>query len=200
MSETKNGSRRNQNLQAGSTAVEFSLVVIIFLTFVFGIVELARAVYVVNTLFEVTRRAAKEAANSNFDGATRQAIQQKAIFRTSTGPLVLGDPVNDLNVHIDYMSLELGAGGSLTPTPMMSVNIPSSPANNRLACYANPYSAQCVRLVRVRVCAAADSTSCTPLRFQSMLPLIAFSFNLPSATTIVMAETLGYTDGMLPSP
>ena len=48
----------NPSRQRGVAAVEFALVVIIFLTLLFGIIELARSMYVFNTLKEVTRRAA----------------------------------------------------------------------------------------------------------------------------------------------
>jgi hypothetical protein len=203
MSGIKNASRRSRpdlSGQTGTAAVEFALVAIIFLTIVFGVMELARAVYVVNTLFEVTRRAAQTAAKTSFDNEAKLLIQQKAIFRTSSGPLLFGDPVRDDHIHIDYMSLQAGAGGALTPQPILSGNMPASPANNRLICLANPNAAQCIRLVRVRVCATADANSCTPVRYESMFPLIDLPFDLPTATTIVMAETLGFTEGMLPLP
>ena len=49
--------------QAGTTAVEFAITSIFFFLLVFGILELARIMYVFNTLQEVTRRAAAAAVN-----------------------------------------------------------------------------------------------------------------------------------------
>src|SRR4051794_12691154 len=88
--------------QAGVAGVEFSLVVTVFLVLVFGTLELARVEYLLNTLLEVTRRAAAGAANVSFkDGTALKGVQADAVFRTSAGPLALGDPVTADNVMID---------------------------------------------------------------------------------------------------
>ncbi|MDT1883665.1 pilus assembly protein, partial [Acinetobacter baumannii] len=55
--------------QQGVAAMEFSLVAIVFFLMFFGMLELTRAMYIVNTLQEVTRRAAALAANSDFSDA-----------------------------------------------------------------------------------------------------------------------------------
>src|SRR5437763_12928975 len=92
--------------QPGTAAVEFSLVAIIFFTVVFGTLELARMEFLLNTLEEVTRRAASAAANADYrDAAAMQKVQADAVFRSSPGPLALGDPVTASNVKIDYLSL-----------------------------------------------------------------------------------------------
>jgi len=57
--------------QTGAAAVEFAFVAIIFFTLFFGVVEIARAMYISNTLQEVTRRAAELATNTDF---TREAL------------------------------------------------------------------------------------------------------------------------------
>jgi Flp pilus assembly protein TadG len=87
-------------------AVEFSLVAIIFFTVVFGTLELARIEYLINTLEEVTRRAAAAAANTDYRDTTKlEKLQADAVFRDSLGPLALGHPVTSDHVKIDYLSV-----------------------------------------------------------------------------------------------
>src|SRR4051812_22112050 len=92
--------------QKGVAAVEFALVAVVFLTFVFGALELARAEYILNALREVTRRGAAAAASADFkDLGALQMVQAKAVFRDTAGPLPLGAPITADNVKIDYLSV-----------------------------------------------------------------------------------------------
>jgi hypothetical protein len=184
--------------QAGVAAIEFSLVVIIFLIIIFATLELARVEYLMNTLMEVTRRAAATAANVNFkDTAALQAIQAQAVFRTSAGPLTLGLPVTAENVAIDYLSI---SKDTLDFQHMTS--LPSSPARNRWNCTADLNGDNCIRFVRARVCASMDGAgNCEPLPYQKMFPFFDLSgWHIPVAETIVPAGSLGYTVGSMPSP
>lgn len=184
--------------QAGATAIEFGLVVIIFLVFVFSVMEVARAMYMWNTLQEVTRRAASEAASTDFsDVSAMNVVRQKAIFRTSPGPLVAGDPVTDAHIRIDYMSLARAADGTLTLTEIPNATLPSCAARNQVVCTADPNAASCIRFVRVRICEPGnDASACDPVQYVPMLPLVTVSsLTLPPSTTIVKAETLGYQPG-----
>jgi hypothetical protein len=182
--------------QTGVAAVEFSLVVIIFLTLVFATLELARVEYLVNTLMEVTRRAAANATNVDFNDTTAlQRVQADAVFRNSSGPLVLGDPVTAANVVIDYLSVDK------TTMDLKHVSaLPSCPAQNRWNCVADPNADNCIRFVRARVCASADgSGNCQPLSYQMMFPFFDLSgMSLPAAETIVPAGALGYKVGSMP--
>jgi hypothetical protein len=202
MSGARNSSPRHRRTpQAGAAAVEFALVVLIFLTLVFGIIEMARLVYVINTLYVVTQRAAQDAAKTDVQNEHRKdEIRQNAIFRTSAGMLAVADPVTEAHVRIDYMSLKLNGDSSFTPEPVSFVDLPANPANNRVTCLSNPHDARCVRLVRVRICDPADTGQCKPVRYRPIAHLIDLPLDLPFATTIVMAETLGYTEGMVPVP
>ena len=106
MSETNPSWQRlaNRRKQHGVAAVEFSLVAILFFTLVFGIIEVARAMYICNTLQEVTRRAAALATNADFrNDATMQGVRERAIFRNSPGLLVFAEPITDQHINIDYM-------------------------------------------------------------------------------------------------
>lgn len=97
--------------QQGVAAVEFSVVGIVFFLLFFGMVEMSRAMYVINTLQEVTRRAAALATNTDFsNAAAMQAVRQRAIFRDSPGFLLFAQPVNDTHIIIDYMWIQRSGG------------------------------------------------------------------------------------------
>jgi hypothetical protein len=177
--------------QRGAAAIEFALVVMIYLLFVFGLIEIARAMYICNTLQEVTRRAAAAAVNKDFsDPAALKEVQAKAIFREDAGMLVFGDPITDAHIRIDYMYLAR-TGSALKAEPITAM--PSDPATNRLNCATDPNGSSCIRLVRVRLCepAAAGATACGAVPYKPIVSLIPIRFNLPPSTTIMTAETLG---------
>jgi Flp pilus assembly protein TadG len=185
--------------QRGTAAVEFALIAIVFFTLVFGILEVARAMYLFNTLQEVTRRGAALAANSRFDQDTLVNVRNAALFRDSDGTLALGSPVTSAHVKIDYLSLSRSATtGALTP--QLIATLPASPERNRITCLADPYDANCIRLVRVRICQPdGGGDGCTAVPYEMLFPIINFpEFTLPRAETIIPAQTLGYIYGSTP--
>lgn len=166
----------------------------VFLLLLFGTLEVARIFYVFNTLQEVTRRAAAAAAKTDFtDSTALQLIREDAVFRSAPGMLAFAAPVSDANVVIDYMSLSKASNGDLTLSAMHT--LPDSPMASRRACMGDPYSDNCIQLVRVRICATPDATSCTPVALSPLIPLVNLSVNLPTATTIVKADSLGLPAG-----
>lgn len=172
--------------QRGVAAIEFALVALIFFILVFGIVELARVFYIVNTLQEVTRRAAVMAATTDFSNAgAMQDVREAAIFRQDEGFLFFAEPVSDKHVRIDYLSIP----ASGTPQAITG-SLPADPRANREACMADPNGATCIRLVRVRICKPA-AAGCEPVPYQSLVSLVPMAFSLPESTTIVAAETFG---------
>lgn len=186
---------------AGVYSVEFAMVFIVFFSVIFFIIEVARFMYVVNTLQEVTRRAASAAANVDFrDQAAKDRMRQRAVFRNSPGSLVLGEPITDAHIRVDYLALVRSGTGSLTLTPIGSGATPNCPGRNRLTCLADPNSPSCIRFVRVRVCATDDASECQKVRYTPIMPLVALPLDLPRATTIATAETLGFRPGMTPCP
>jgi hypothetical protein len=182
--------------QRGVAALEFALVAIIFFTLFFGILEVARAMYICNTLQEVTRRAAAMAVNTDFSDATAmQQVRNRAIFRDTPGKLMLGDPVSDQHIRIDYLQIPSGES-----TPVSISGLPASPAQNRMNCASNASAANCIQLVRVRICApGGGSATCSPVAYQNLVSLIRLAFYLPTATTIARAETFGLAPG-IPCP
>jgi Flp pilus assembly protein TadG len=199
----RQGRSRQGVSQAGAFAVEFALVIVAFLTFLFCVIEVARAMYLWNTLQEVTRRAASVAVNTDFTDVTaNKSVREFAIFRNSPGKLIMGDPVTDAHIHIDYMSLERASDGKMTLQAISSGALPSSPARNVVACMDDGNSPNCIRFVRVRVCApSSDFNGCDPVQYVPLFPLIpVLGATLPPSTTIARAETLGYEPGQLLGP
>lgn len=182
--------------QAGSVAIEFALVAIIFFTVVFATLEIARMEFLLNTLEEVTRRAAAAAANVDYRNTTAiQNIQANAVFRNSSGPLALGDPVTADNVRIDYLSVS-----KATWDLQHMSTLPACPAGNRSNCMTDPDGNNCIRFVRARVCASMDDAgNCTSLPYEMVFPFLNLSgMMLPTAETIVPAGSLGDTLGSIP--
>lgn len=182
-------------------AVEFGLAAILFFTFVFSAIELGRAMYIFNTLPEVTRRAAQAAAKTDFRSADAlDSVRQRAIFRDNRGTLAFAEPVTDEYIRIDYMALIRNADGSMALQEIPTGNLPSCPARNRMICLADPNDARCIRFVRVQVCDKTDPDSCSPVAYKTLVSLISFPVTLPKSTTIVAADTLGFVPGATPCP
>ena len=185
--------------QAGVFAVEFAMVLMLFLTIAWGVIEVARVMYMFNTLEEVTLRAASLAANTDFqDASAMSALRQAAVLRDTPGSLPLGDPVTDAYVRIDYLSLS--NAGAVTMSTIPAAALPACAANNRITCMKNPYDASCIRLVRARICDPAVTGSCNRVQYKTLLSLVSLPLNLPTATAIVPAETLGAPAGAAPCP
>jgi Flp pilus assembly protein TadG len=194
MSATKLLRNRPAGSPCGATTAEFALSVVIFFGVLFFVIELARALYLTNTLQEATRRAAYAAAVSNFsDAAVMDSVRQDAVLRDSPGTLMLGAPVTDTHIRIDYLSLARAANGTMTLTPISAADQPACPARARINCASNPNGANCIRFVRARVCAPGGG--CDPVPYQPILPLTGLGYALPVSTTIAKAESLGFAPG-----
>ena len=183
--------------QDGVAAVEFAVVAMLFFLIVFGIIEFCRAMYMYNTLAEVTRHAAAAAANISFnDKDGLDLARKRAVLDEDNGNLPFGSPITYRNVHIDYMylppkafALQIIAAGSL----------PTCPVKNRVNCMSDPNGTSCIRAVQARICKEdSGSETCTPVDYESLIPLIKLPLLLPTSPTIVTAETLGYKTGDVP--
>lgn len=190
-----NLSRRNAwrplKTQAGTAAVEFALLVLMFLVLVFGIIELARLLFVFNTVHEVTRRAAAEAMHvypRDTDAIAK--VRQFAVFRSSPGNLVLANPVTDQHIRLDYLRSDL----SVIPEGAW----PADAATNRRICMSDPRAPTCIRFVQASICNPAVTDQCDKVTVQMLLSLIDMRVPLHRATTIVPVESLGYVPGTMP--
>lgn len=188
---SRRGLRRPLKTQAGTAAVEFALVAIIFFMFVFGVIELARLLFVYNTLHEVTRRAAAAAVNAYPRDADATAkVRQYAIFRNSPGDLMIANPITDKHIRLEYLRFDL--------TVIPEASWPDTAGANRQICMMNPRAPTCIRFVQVRVCDPAETGQCNRVTSQMLLPVINLRALFHLATTIVPVESLGYVPGTLP--
>ncbi len=194
MSATERSRRRGKRpliAQAGTTAVEFALLASTFFTFVFGIVEVARLLYVYNTLQEVTRRAAAAAASVYpRDTAATDRVRYHAVFRQEPGGLLLAPPVTDGHIRLAYLNAALAE--------IPRGQWPASAAANKQVCMINPRAANCIRFVQAQVCDDADMSDCARAESRMLLPIIDLRVPLPRATTIATVESLGYVPGTRP--
>ena len=179
-------------MQRGVAAVEFAIVCMIFLPFMFALFEYGRLMYLWNALPEVTRRAARAAAMADFsDPAALQALRQAALFNNA-GALPLAPNVGASNLRIEYLWKD--AAGNLAALPLL----PGCPLANRINCTRDPRGAGCISFVRVSLCGAG--AGCPALAYEPLMPLVPVPASLPSASTLVAAEALGYTPGQAPCP
>ncbi|MBD8542393.1 pilus assembly protein [Oxalobacteraceae sp. CFBP 8761] len=185
--------RQTPTRQRGVAAVEFAVVAVVFFMLFFGIVDIIRALYICNILQEVTRRATALAVNSDFSDATAMLnVRTHAVFRTTRGALLFADPITDDYVKIDYLHIP----ATSDPVPI-GTGMPASPRQNRINCTSNPNAANCIQLVRVRICLPGSASGvCDPVPYQTLTSFVPFSFGLPTATTIARAETLGMPPGV----
>lgn len=189
----KSPSRRPH--QGGVFAVEFGMLALLFFLFVFAMLEVARAVYMWNLVHEITRRAARGAAVTDFSNAAAlQAVREHAVLRAGPGSLPLGGGISDAYVRIDYLSLASG-----TPATLPVSALPGCPQRNRINCLNDPHGASCIRFVRARLCVPGQGARCDSVPYRPILPLLGLVFpsgakavRLPSGATVAVAESLGY--------
>ena len=178
--------------QAGVAAVEFGILAVLFFTMVLAVIELARVMFVFNTLYEVTRHAADAAAfTSHRDTNALDRIRQRAVFRDSPGDLLISAPVSDESVRIRYLALLRASNGAMTMQEIPASSLPTCPRDNREICLADPNAGNCIRFVSASICDDADQDECDHVVYRPFLPLITFPVGLPKATTIRAVESFG---------
>lgn len=173
----------------GLVTVELALVLFTFLLLMLGTLEVARVMYVLNTVQDVTRVAARAAAVTDFSSGTQMAaLRRQALFRSDDGPLPLLPELGPAQLQIEYL-------GQDTNGNIINITRPACPAANVVNCTREPHGNSCIRLVRVSICSAmaADGT-CTALRYRPMTGIVAGfdAMALPPSATVVKAESLGY--------
>jgi hypothetical protein len=187
--------------QQGVVAIEVALSLLWFLMLLFLLIEIFRGMYLWNTVQEMTRRAARAAAITNFsDAAAMAALRQDAVFRGTPGALPLGGAIDDSYVRIDYLSID--SANQLQPVAVL----PASPAANMINCTADLHGASCIRFVRARLCLPAGGADCQAVPLMPMLPMpppldqlfAQGGIKLPLGTTVSRAESLGYRPGQQP--
>jgi len=156
--------------EKGAAAVEFAVVTMAFLVLLFGIMEFGRLMYLFNTIQEVTRRAARQAAVTWATTHQTTAFKQSALFGGDTLPA--GREVGTANVQIQYLNL---AGNVVT-------TLPTGAADNLVHC-ANA-TTQCIASIQVSI------SGVTYAPMSGLFPFLAIT--LPPSTVTMPAESLGY--------
>ena len=96
--------------QMGLTSVEFAIIGSIVFVVLFGVIEMGRALFVVNTLAEATRRGARMAAVCPVgSGAPASA----AVFDNGSGSSSVVNGLTTGNIEVDYLDLN----GNVLPNP-----------------------------------------------------------------------------------
>ena len=180
--------RSFKSLQQGVAAVEFALVALfIFFPLLIGIIEFGRAMYIWNTVQEVTRHAARDATVTDFTNTSAMnLVRRNAIFRTTAGSLPAGPEITDTTVAIKYLNLALTTVDSSTTCPVKNINI----------CLNDPTDASCIRFVQASVCqpGTGETNECIPVQFVPMISMFAdiLDIAIPSSPVVMPAESLGY--------
>ena len=157
--------------QCGAAAVEFAIIAMLLFTLIFGIIEFGRLFYVINSVQEVTRRAAREAVVRWIDSGSQNEVKSIALFGRVSLPG--GAEITPSNIKIDYLTIT-GA----VPNPM-----PTSPAENISACLSGPTG-----------CIAFVSVSITQATYTPMVGLFNFlAVPIPASTVTMPAESMGYS-------
>jgi Flp pilus assembly protein TadG len=170
--------------QHGVAAVEFALVATILLVLLLGIIEFGRLFFTINSVQEITRRAAREQV-VRWTSA-QDAVQRMAVLRPGSSGTVnfpgAGDITNAdvrLSFHNTYPEAVAGTD------PITGIASPGENISNCLNEQDN-----CIRFVRATL--SQDANGLTPLDFNVIAPYMpADTFSLPFSTVIMPAEALG---------
>ena len=176
----------------GLVTIELALVLGAFLLIVLGTLEVARVLYLLNTVQDVTRVAARAAAVTDFANASAMAaIREHALLSSGNGALPLVPELRTAHLRIEYLGQ--AASGAVT-----AIALPPSPAQNVVNCALSPHAGPCIRLVRASICSeAGPDGACTPLTYRTMFSMVPgfASMPIPPSATLVKAESLGYIPG-----
>ena len=97
--------------ERGAALVEFAIAATVFLTVLFGVLELSRLLWIHNALTDATRRGARYAVTQSTSAAAKTAIKNLTVYGNADGtgtPMV--DGLTPDQVFIDYNGFDLAAG------------------------------------------------------------------------------------------
>ena len=186
--------RKFSRWQRGASIVEFAFIALMFFTLLFGIVEFGRLFFNINSVQEITRRAAREQV-VRWVAAT-DAVQREAVLRPSSSGTVYYpgaiDISNDL-VRLSFYNTYADAVSGTNPISYGGGSISLSNLNNCLL--GKP---TCIRFVRATLSNSANPSTTigesSLVNFSVLAPFMPFVGNLvplPSSTVIMPAEALG---------
>jgi len=100
--------------ERGAALLEFAIGATIFVSAMFGVLEVGRLLWVHNSLVDATRRAARYAVNQGMNTAAQTGAKNMAVYGNAAGagqPLVPSLSISQ--VKITYQNFQLG-GGTVT--------------------------------------------------------------------------------------
>lgn len=172
--------------QQGVAIVEFTIIFTLLLIILFGIFEFGRLFYVLNSVQEVTRRAAREAV-VRWTPANELQVKQIALFGADDLPA--GTMINTDSIEFEYLNQSMGTSSPLPDTPLDNIE----------ECLVA--SARCIAFVRVHI----DGVKYTPLiglfsGIELKFPfkdggsfLVDLRVPIPPSTVTMPAESMGYS-------
>jgi Flp pilus assembly protein TadG len=164
--------------QCGAAIVEFAIIGSLLLALIYAIFEFGRMMYVYNTMQEISRRGAREATVRWVTDSA--AIKSIALFGASTLPG--GPEITDSNITIRY--LRANGVDEVSTTP-------ADAGDNMSACNDATRTTECIMYVEVSV----TNVQYRPLIFKAGAVTATRPVNnMPQATTVVYAESLGFTN------
>ena len=105
--------KTSKQQQKGLASVEFAIIGSVFFVVLFGVIEMGRALFVVNTLAEATRRGARMAAVCPVGSAGPASA---AVFDNGTGSSAVVNGLTTNNIEVDY----LDSNGNVLPNPTVT--------------------------------------------------------------------------------
>lgn len=103
----------SQPRQRGVTTVEFAIIGVVFFVVLFGVIEIGRALFVVNALTEATRRGARMAAVCPVGDPAPASV---AVLDSGNGGSAVIYGLTKENIEIQY----LDSNGNVLPNPTAS--------------------------------------------------------------------------------
>lgn len=181
--------RPDRRRTRGAAMVEMAVTLPLFLVFLLGLFEVARAMYLWSILANATAVAARGAATIDpADQAALATLTHAAGVPARAGGMNLGaGPNTDARLVITHLAADLAPVAAL----------PGCPSQNIVNCTARPNGPECVRFVRAQLCAPGSGTVCeraiyTPLFSGKVRGLV---LPYPTFATITPAASLGYQAG-----
>lgn len=175
--------------QRGAAAVEFAIIAMLLITLLFGIIEFGRMFYMLNTVQEVTRRAARAAVISWVDNSGWQSPEMsQVLFGGVSFPG--GGEITANNISIKYLDV--------SGVEIVSSQRPTSAANNIAACLGGGAYGTCIAYVQVSIVGVSGARCPEPntdkVCYIPMIGLFPFlSVPIPASTVTMPAESMGYT-------
>lgn len=175
----------SKGIQRGVAAVEFAIVAVLLFTLLFGIIEFGRLFFTINSVQEITRRAAREQVVRLTNQSVPRDAQCLGVLRQAGCSATVNFPgAGDIASADVRITFHKNLADALADADQQSGNI--TPGQNTNNCLNG--NEPCIKFVR----ATLTQSNGDPLDFNVIAPYMpADIFSLPRSTVIMPAEALG---------